>query len=167
MMTRSEFARQAFEECCSAETTVRYGSKRGAPFWNQEATMFMYVPAFQFTSVRGCRRYLYRAVDENGGVHTFEADNCCALLTPIWSELPEGMIRLSVTALLPDGSEPFLISRIGTEPLRRLNPASRTTASLKRGRPILTRIYLTRPTKTRSARELRSTLTYFKPTRER
>ena len=104
-MTRSEFARQAFEECCSAETTVRYGSKRGAPFWNQEATMFMYVPAFQFTSVRGCRRYLYRAVDENGGVHTFEADNCCALLTPIWSELPEGMIRLSVTALLPDGSK--------------------------------------------------------------
>ena len=104
-MTRAELARQAFEECCSPETTVRYGTRRELPFWNREATMFMYVPAFHFTAVRGCRRYLYRAVDEDGGVHTFEADNCCALLTPIWAELPEGAVRLTVTALLADGSE--------------------------------------------------------------
>ena len=75
-MTRVELARQAFEECCCAETTVRHGEKRGAPFWNVESTMFMYVPAFHFTAIRGCRRYLYKAVDENGGIHTFEADNC-------------------------------------------------------------------------------------------
>jgi len=104
-MTRVELARQAFEECCCAETTVRHGEKRGAPFWNAESTMFMYVPAFHFTAVRGCRRYLYKAVDENGGIHTFEADNCCALLTPIWAELPEGVVQLTVTALRPDGSE--------------------------------------------------------------
>ena len=94
MATRAELARQAFEECCSAETTVRYGVKRGAPFWNVESTMFMYVPAFHFTAIRDCRRYLYKAVDENGGVHTFEAEDCCALLTPIWAELPEGVVQL-------------------------------------------------------------------------
>lgn len=108
-MTRTELARQAFEECCSAETTVRRGVRKGAPFWNLESTMFMYVPAFHFTAIRGCRRYLYKAVDENGGVHTFEADNCCALLTPIWAELPEGVVRLSVTALTPDGTEYALV----------------------------------------------------------
>ena len=104
-MTRRELAKQAFEECCSDQTTVRYGVKRGAPFWNVESTMFMYVPAFHFNAVRGCRRYLYKAVDENGVEHSFETDNCCALLTPIWAELPEGVVRLTVTALNPDGSE--------------------------------------------------------------
>ena len=104
-MTKAELARQALEECCSAETTVRYGMRKGFPFWNTNSTMFMYVPAFHFTALRGCRRYLYRAVDENGAEHTFEADHCCALLTPIWAELPEGVVRLTVTALQADGSE--------------------------------------------------------------
>ena len=104
-MTRKELARQAFEECCNPETTVRYGVKRGAPFWNVESTQFMYVPAFHFTAVRGCRRYRYTAVDESGASHSFEADDCCVLLTPIWAELPEGVVRLTVTALNEDGSD--------------------------------------------------------------
>ena len=104
-MNRAELARQAFEECSSPETTVRYGVKRGRPFWNVEATQFMYVPAFHFTAIRGIQRYRYTAIDEQGGRHEFEADDCCALLTPIWAELPEGVVRLTVTALNPDGSE--------------------------------------------------------------
>lgn len=104
-MTRTELAKQAFDECCSPETTVRYGVKRGFPFWNIESTQFMYVPAFHFTAVRGCHRYKYIATDENGGVHTFEASDCCALLTPVWAELPEGVVNLRVMALNPDGSE--------------------------------------------------------------
>ena len=92
-------------ECCSAETTVRYGTRRDVPFWNTESTMFMYVPAFHFTPIRGCCRYLYQAEDENGKRYAFEADHCCALLTPIWAELPEGVVRLTVTALREDGSE--------------------------------------------------------------
>ncbi|MBQ8611320.1 MAG: hypothetical protein IJ412_06380 [Oscillospiraceae bacterium] len=108
-MSKAELARQAFEECCLAENAVRPGVKRGAPFWNVEATMFMYVPAFHFTAIRDCHRYLYKAVDENGGVHTFEADDCCALLTPIWAELPEGVVQLTVTALRPDGTEYALV----------------------------------------------------------
>lgn len=108
-MTKAELARQAFEECCSPETTVRYGVKRGDPFWNVESTQFMYVPAFHFTAIRGCGRYLYTAVDENEGVHTFEANDCCVLLTPIWAELPEGVVTLTVTALTPDG-KPYALA---------------------------------------------------------
>ena len=104
-MTRKELARQAFEECCNPETTVRHGVKRGFPFWNVESTQFMYVPAFHFTAIRGVRRYRYTAVDETGASHSFESDDCCALLTPIWAELPEGVVRLTVTALNEDGSE--------------------------------------------------------------
>ena len=104
-MTRAELARQAFEECCNPNTTVKYGVKRGAPFWNVESTQFMYVPAFHFTAIRGCRRYRYTAVDEAGASHSFEADDCCVLLTPIWAELPEGVVKLTVTALGEDGSD--------------------------------------------------------------
>ncbi|MBP5765947.1 MAG: hypothetical protein J6X47_03060, partial [Clostridia bacterium] len=81
-MDRKELAKQAFKECCSPETTVRYGVKRGRPFWNVESTQFMYVPAFHFTAIRDCARYLYRAACEDGSVHTFEAPDCCVLLTP-------------------------------------------------------------------------------------
>ena len=84
--SRKDLARQAFEECCSPETTVRYGVKRGRPFWNVESTQFMYVPAFHFTAIRSCRRYRYTAVDEAGGVHTFETGDCCITLrASIWS----------------------------------------------------------------------------------
>ncbi len=108
-LNRKELALQAEKECCSPETTVRYGVKRGRPFWNVESTQFMYVPAFHFTAIRGFYRYLYKAVCEDGSVHSFEAGDCCALLTPIWGELPEGVVRLTVTALNPDGSEYGLV----------------------------------------------------------
>lgn len=108
-MTRKELARLAFEECSNADTTVRYGVKRGNPFWNAESTQFMYVPAFHFTAIRLCSRYRYDATDETGKVHSFEADDCCALLTPIWREIPEGVVKLTVTALNPDGTDYALV----------------------------------------------------------
>ncbi|MBO4217715.1 MAG: hypothetical protein J5940_07195, partial [Clostridia bacterium] len=118
-LDRKELAKQAFEECSSAETTVRYGVKRVRPFWNAESTQFMYVPAFHFTAIRGCRRYRYTAKDEKGGVHSFEANDCCALLTPIWRELPEGVVGLTVTALDNAGNE-FAV--VGARTFFRLAP---------------------------------------------
>ena len=105
ILDRKALAKQAFEECCSPDTTVRYGVKRGRPFWNVESSQFMYVPAFHFTAIRDRHRYRYTATDEQGGVHEFEANDCCSLLTPIWAELPEGVVRLVVTALNEDGSD--------------------------------------------------------------
>lgn len=118
-MTIAELAAQAARECASPETTVRHGVKRGLPFWNVESTQFMYVPAFHFTAVRCCNRYRYDAVDEAGVTHSFEADDCCVLLTPIWAELPEGTIRLTVTALNPDGTD---YAVIGARTFFRLAP---------------------------------------------
>ena len=68
-LDREKLAKQAFEECASPDTTVRYGVKRGRPFWNVESTQFMYVPAFHFTAVRCCGRYRYTAIDEQGKEH--------------------------------------------------------------------------------------------------
>ncbi len=108
-MNREELARIAMEECCSGETTVRCGVKRGNPFWNVESTQFMYVPAFHFTAIRLCSRYRYDATDETGKVYSFESDDCCSLLTPIWRDIPEGVVHLNVTALYPDGREIGLV----------------------------------------------------------
>ena len=123
-LDRKKLARQAFEECSSAETTVRYGVKRGLPFWNVESSQFMYVPAFHFTAVRGFHRYRYTAEDENGAFHSFEANDCCALLTPIWAELPEGVVKLTVTALNEDGSD---YAVVGARTFFRLAPFPETT----------------------------------------
>lgn len=125
-MNRKELAKLAFEECCCPETTVRFGVKRGNPFWNVESTQFMYVPAFHFTAIRCCDRYRYDAVDETGKVHTFEANDCCSLLTPIWAEIPEGVVQLKVTALYPDGRE---IALVGARTFFKLASFPETTPS--------------------------------------
>jgi len=125
-MNRKELAKLAFEECCCPETTVRFGVKRGNPFWNVESTQFMYVPAFHFTAIRCCDRYRYDAEDETGKVHTFEANDCCSLLTPIWAEIPEGVVQLKVTALYPDGRE---IALVGARTFFKLASFPETTPS--------------------------------------
>ena len=91
-MTRKELAARAFSECCSEKTAVRHGQTGGFPFWNAESLQFMYAPAFHFTAIRMKPRYRYDAVDELGVTHSFTADGCCARLTPIWAELPEGVL---------------------------------------------------------------------------
>lgn len=105
-MTNKELDELAFEECCDPKTTVRYGDGHGNPFWNINSTIFMYVPAFFFTGIPNCKRYRYDAVDENNIKYSFETDDCCSLLTPIWRKLPmDGLVRLTVTALNNDGSD--------------------------------------------------------------
>ena len=112
-------AKQAVNECSSKETTAHHGGRTGRAFWNAEATQFMYVPAFQFAPIPGCRRYLYEAVDELGKVHTFEGHKSCELLTPIWKEILEGVVQLHVTALNPDGS---VMYPVGTRTFFRVAP---------------------------------------------
>ena len=108
-MTKEELKKRAFEECCNENTTVRYGILNERPFWNTESEQFMYVPAFHFPEIRGIKKYRYDAVDEKGIKHTFIADNPNALLTPIWAQLPEGVVTLTVTALNEDGSDGYLV----------------------------------------------------------
>jgi len=105
-MINIELDKLALEECCNPETTVRNGDRHGNPFWNTHSIMFMYVPAFYFTAIPNCKRYRYDAIDENNIIYSFESDDCCSLLTPIWRKLPmDGLVKLTVTALNDDGSD--------------------------------------------------------------
>lgn len=102
-MTKEEFAKQAAAECASEKTSAHHGGGAGRPFWNPCAIQFMYAPAFQFQTIPGCKKYRYTAVDENGTEHVFDADNSSAILAPIWADIPEGVVKLSVNVLGDDG----------------------------------------------------------------
>lgn len=108
-MTKDELAKQAMKECCSADTTAHHGGGYGRPFWNVEAFQFMYVPAFQFPPISGCKKYRYTAKDENGKLHTFDSPKPTALLTDIWGDIPEGVVELTVRTVNDDDSEGYLV----------------------------------------------------------
>ena len=118
-MRREELAAFAAQQCASAETTAHHGGGKGRPFWNPTSYQFMYVPAFQFHHIPGTERYRYRATDEKGGEHVFEAENCTGLLTPVWKDIPEGVVELRVYALDEQGNERHLV---GARTFYRLAP---------------------------------------------
>lgn len=89
---------QALREYANPETTAHHGGAFGRPFWNVQSSQFMYAPAFQFTIAPGAKTYIFTAKDESGKTYTFEADSPMALLTPIWSDIPEGFVELTVHA---------------------------------------------------------------------
>ena len=93
-----QFARLALEEYNGDERTVRRAGA-GKPFWNINSSQFMFVPQLEFPEIPGARAYLYTATDADGAVHTFEADTPIAPLTPIWRDIPEGFVTLTVEAL--------------------------------------------------------------------
>ena len=99
----NELLHQALNEYNSDITTAHHGGAPGRPFWNAYATQFMYNPCFQFPFVPGCKRYLFTATDCNQRKHTFEADSPMSLLTPIWGDIPEGVVELRVEALNEEG----------------------------------------------------------------
>jgi len=82
----------------------QHDGKKSRPFWNVHATQFMFNPAFEFPAVPSCKRFRFTATDCNRKVHTFESDTPMALLTPIWGDLPEGYVQLTVEALENDGT---------------------------------------------------------------
>ena len=94
-----QYAKLALEEYNSDTKTVRRGGKEGKPFWNINASQFMFVPQFSFPWISGAKRYIYTATDEKGGVYSFEADNPIAPLTPIWKDIPVGFVTLKVDAV--------------------------------------------------------------------
>ena len=108
-MTNEELNRQARQECCSAATTAHHGGENGRPFWNAESFQFMYVPSFHFQPISGCKKYRFSAKDENGIVHSFDAEKPTALLTDIWKDIPEGVVELTVRTVNDDNSEGYLV----------------------------------------------------------
>lgn len=119
-ITNAELRQMALDEYNSDVTTAHHGFNAGGlfwsgntpnhngvksrPFWNVYATQFIFNPCFEFTPMPCCTRYLFTATDCNRNVHTFEAETPMALLTPIWGDLPEGYVHLTVEALDDDGT---------------------------------------------------------------
>lgn len=98
--TKEELAARAEDECCAG---VRPDSD-DMPFWNIASNQFMYAPAFSFGAVPSTSAYRYTATDANGAEHTFEASGPAASLSPIWREIPEGVVQLDVYALYRNGT---------------------------------------------------------------
>lgn len=118
-MNKEELAKLAAEQCSSESTTAHHGGGENRPFWNVEASQFMYVPAFQFHPLQKYKKYRYTATDEKGGVHTFEGETAHELLTPIWADLPEGPVELVCHGLDKDGNAKVLV---GARTFMRLSP---------------------------------------------
>lgn len=102
------FKERALLECLSDENTTHHGGKNGRPFWNLQSLQFMYAPRFQFAVAPACKRYLFTAKDCLRNLHTFEAETPTALLSPIWNDIPEGMVELKVEAINDEG-EPWTL----------------------------------------------------------
>jgi len=103
-MTKAEFAALAKKQCETPELSPCNGCGKTRPFWNPHAYQFMYAPVFSFSELPGKKKYLYTLIDENGGKHSFETDNTNASLAPVWPELPEGVVSLTVNHIHSDGS---------------------------------------------------------------
>jgi maltose/maltodextrin transport system substrate-binding protein len=84
---------------------VRPGEPGISPFWNRHARRFINVPSFDFAAVHKAVKYRYIAIsDVNTKHYSFEAENPWSLLTPVWNELPVGIVYLKVEGLDDDNN---------------------------------------------------------------
>lgn len=91
--------------------SVHPGGVNGNPFWNMNSTQFTFVPSFYFPSLpnEAATEFLYTATDKNDKVYTFKAEKATAPLTPIWGQLPTGVVTLKVEALDKEGKPTYLL----------------------------------------------------------
>ena len=78
---------------------VRPGGVNGSPFWNINARVFMYPPAFDFPKDERAKGYCFDVVDSSGKCHTFWAAKPTASLAPVWEKLPAGWTSVSCRSI--------------------------------------------------------------------
>jgi len=99
--------RQALHAQAVAESLIpiRPGIPGKVPFWNVNASRFIYVPSFDFKPVQGAVSYRFTATAEaDDTTHSFEASQPWAILKPIWKDLPVGYVTLRVEGIDPRGT---------------------------------------------------------------
>ncbi len=83
---------------------VRPGEPDKVPFWNIHAKRFINVPSFDFKGITNSVKYRFTATsDYNVKKYSFEADKPWALLSPIWKDMPVGLVNLKVEGLNKNG----------------------------------------------------------------
>lgn len=97
--TMDKFAIKAIEETNDEANMIRPGGVNGRNFWNLNSTQFIFVPSFNFPTIPSTERYEFTATDCEGKVHTFTSSKPTAPLTPIWKDIPVGMVELKVEAI--------------------------------------------------------------------
>ncbi|RLD34275.1 MAG: hypothetical protein DRI73_04185 [Bacteroidetes bacterium] len=98
----NRFHNQATEE---SFLPIRQGEPGKVPFWNGYAKRFIYVPSFDFNSVKNSVKYRYSIIsDANCEYYSFEAKNPWSLLTPVWKDLPVGITYLKVEGIDTDNN---------------------------------------------------------------
>jgi len=91
------FHNQAVEESLIA---VRPGEPGKSPFWNAYAKRFIHVPSFDFNTIAKSVKYRYTATsDANCESYLFETNHPYNLLSPIWKDIPVGIVYLKVEGL--------------------------------------------------------------------
>ncbi len=94
-----KYAKLALEEYNSEKNMIRPGGVDGKNFWNLNSMQFMFIPSFQFPRVPAAESYEFTATDSTGKTHTFLDKSPTAPLTPIWKDIPCGMVELKVEAI--------------------------------------------------------------------
>jgi len=98
----NRFHNQAVEESL---LPIRHGEPGKSPFWNGYAKRFIYVPSFDFATVKHSVKYRYTVFsDVNYKKYIFETENPWSLLTPVWKEVPVGITYLKVEGLDTDNN---------------------------------------------------------------
>ncbi len=103
-----EFAKRALDEYNSEENLIKPGGVNGNSFWNVNASQFIYVPSFEFHKIPAASKYEYTATDCKGNTHSFISDSLIAPLTPIWKDIPVGMVTLKVEGIHRISGEKYL-----------------------------------------------------------
>jgi maltose/maltodextrin transport system substrate-binding protein len=67
--------------------------------WNQNAVQFIRPPAFDLADLRGAHAYLFAAHATDERTYTFRAKSPRMDLSPIWPQLPVGLVTVQVMAL--------------------------------------------------------------------
>lgn len=103
-----KFAKLALEQYNDEANLIRPGGVDGKNFWNTNSMQFMFVPSFQFPRIPAAESYVYTATDCEGKTHSFTSDSPTAPLTPIWKDIPAGMVELKVEAIHKINGQKYL-----------------------------------------------------------
>jgi maltose/maltodextrin transport system substrate-binding protein len=95
---RLQAAPAASEAVVGSRRPIFPGEPDVRPFWNHYSTRFIWAPAFDLSAVAGASRYRF-TLHTSGGEKQFTAAQPWAPLSPVWDDVPEGMVELSVAAL--------------------------------------------------------------------